>query len=230
MLNQTKNNFNLTVDNLSFRYHQNDYLFKQVNLEISSKEKIMLYGKSGSGKTTFFKLLNYLLPYQEGSILYDTVPIKDLVSTTYRSKVLYLSSNPFLFPTTVEDNLKFPFTLNEYKKQNLTYNSDITKKYLYYINLDESFLKTSISSLSSGERQILSFLRTIQLNPSIYLLDEPLSSVDQDTKIKLENILIDKIEETTSSFIMISHEKEQALRLKTKNFILSNLTLIDYIL
>ena len=228
MLDQTRNNFNLKVDNLSFKYHQKNYLFKQINLEISSNDKIMIYGKSGSGKTTFFKLLNYIIPYEQGSILYNNVPIKDLAPTQYRSQVLYLSSNSFLFPTTVENNLKFPFTLNEYKKQNLSYNPDIIKQYLYHLNLDESFLKVSISSLSSGERQILSFLRTIQLDPSIYLLDEPLSSIDIDTKIKLENILLDKIEETHSSFIMISHDKEQAKRLKTKNLILSNQTLINY--
>lgn len=181
---------------------------KTISLKLEANTSYVLKGKNGSGKSLLLKALANLYPLQFESFSYNDKTIKDWTPEIYRSQVLYIPSvNFYAHDGTVEDFLNLPFSLNVHKdcKPIVSFNDYLSKWNL---------TGRKFSELSSGEKQSLSFLRGLSLNPEILLLDEPFSHLALERTQELEQLLTQWKTEHQKSFLIVSHDPHQQERLK----------------
>ena len=153
----------------------NKKIFDNVNLSLSSGKIILLKGKNGSGKTTLLKAIINVIDPSSGSIYWKGKPIKKNLYDFYNNITYIADKTSSLSRLTVEDNIKV------WKKIFLSkINLDQIEKILKTLKLD-IYLNQKVSSLSFGETKKLEFLRLIIENKKIWILDEPLSNLDEET-------------------------------------------------
>jgi putative ABC transport system ATP-binding protein len=192
-------------------------LLHRVQMEIFAGDRIAVVGPSGSGKTLLLRSLALLDPIDEGEIRWKDARIPGHKVPSFRRHVSYLSQRPSMYPGTVEDNFRLPFTLNVYRGR--TFDRGRILNWLAKLGRDASFLGQPHYDLSGGERQIVALLRSLQLAPLILLLDEPTASLDKNTTYVLENILDEWINEVkTRAVVWVSHDLYQVRRMANKRF------------
>ena len=153
----------------------NKKIFNKVNLSLGSGKIILLKGKNGSGKTTLLKAIINVIDPSSGSIYWKGKPIKKNLYDFYNNITYIADKTSSLNRLTVEDNIKV------WKKIFLSkINLDQIEKVLKTLKLD-IYLNQKVSSLSFGETKKLEFLRLIIENKKIWILDEPLSNLDEET-------------------------------------------------
>lgn len=169
-------------------------------LVIEEKKINVIVGASGTGKTTFLKLLNKLISPTEGKIYYRGLDLNDLDSIEHRKNISLLSQNPTIFHGNIRENLNIG--LNFQKKSSVSDNvlTALLKDLKLNKNLDED-----ANNLSGGEKQRLALGRLLLLNPDIFLLDEPSSNLDKETENFIINLIIERVRNDKGSLIMITH-------------------------
>ena len=207
----------LTATELS--YHSQDcLLLNNITLTLHHGQKVTLVGRSGSGKSLLLQVLADLLPLgftnanrimlNKNGIL---TPISQIAPTIYRSTITLFHQSPNLTDGTVLENLYTPYSFKHHKHQvfDKTWHLDKLAK----LGKTDRFLTQSIHELSGGERQIVSFLRTLQFNPTIALFDETTSALDEDTAQNLIDLVLDWHDET-KAFIWVTHNPNENNLLK----------------
>jgi ABC-type multidrug transport system fused ATPase/permease subunit len=182
--------------NVYFAYENENWVLKNFNLEVKPGQKVAIVGPTGSGKTTIMNLLLRFWDVQKGEILLDGVNIKDLDLKFLRSQFSLVLQDVFLFSGNIEDNVFL------YRKNGKVEN------YFKYLNVENlmdlnKFVNERGTSFSSGQRQIISFIRALANNPKILLLDEATSNVDQETEYIIQKSLEKLLENRTA--IIIAH-------------------------
>ena len=195
----------ITFANINFTYpHTGIYAIKNFCLEINPGEKIAVIGKTGSGKSTIAQLLLRMYDVDNGIILYDGVPVKNIDLNYLRSNISYVPQDVFLFSETVEKNIAF----------GLDDAPDFAVKQAAQLaNIDseiESFsegYKTMIGergvTLSGGQKQRISIARALIKSPSVVIFDDCLSAVDARTEKTVLNNLNLYLKNKTA--IIITH-------------------------
>lgn len=190
--------------NVSFAYVEDNYVLKNINFHVKAGETVALVGHTGSGKTSIISLLNRLYHIQEGEIKIDHVNINEYKLDTLRKSIGVVLQDVFLFSGSVMDNI----TLR---------NPEITREQVIaaakMIGVDEFIMQLPGgydydvmergSTLSLGQRQLLSFIRALLFNPSILILDEATSSIDTESEMLIEKATDALISGRTS--IVIAH-------------------------
>ncbi len=189
---------------VSFAYAEPNYVLKDINFRVSAGETVALVGHTGSGKTSIISLLNRLYHIQQGEILIDGVNVADYQLDSLRNNIGVVLQDVFLFSGSVMDNI----TLR---------NPEITREQVVsaakMIGVDEFITQLPGgydyhvmergSTLSLGQRQLLSFIRALLFNPSILILDEATSSIDTESEMLIEKAIENMISGRTS--IVIAH-------------------------
>ena len=130
----------------------------------------------------------------------------------YRSHVMYLSQTPALLEGTVLNNLRLVFEFGVHKEK--SFDRDQILDQLRRLGKSEDFLQRSIDVLSGGERQIVTFLRALQLHPSVLLLDEPTASLDAVNTRQIEELVTLWLAGAPDRCaIWTSHQREQVQRM-----------------
>jgi putative ABC transport system ATP-binding protein len=193
-----------------------DWLLRGVCIAVRPGDRIALIGPSGSGKTLLLRALALLDPHDEGTIEWDGRSLSEEAIPTYRNQVIYLHQRPALFEGTVEDNLKFPFTLKAYRGKQ--FDRANVEGILGALKRDETFLAKSSRDLSGGEAQIVALIRCLQLDPAVLLLDEPTASLDRANAEAAEGLLSRWQNEASRerSFIWVCHDLEQSKRMGSR--------------
>jgi len=187
-----------------FSYVENEDVLKGISFEVKSGQTIAIVGATGAGKSTIINLLNRFYDIQRGSICIDGVDIKNLTLKSLRAQIAVVLQDVFLFADTILNNI----TLN---------NSDISETEVqraakdigihdFIMSLPEGYhynVKERGVMLSSGQRQLISFLRAYVTNPSILILDEATSSVDNYSEQLIQQAT-DRITKNRTS-IVIAH-------------------------
>jgi ATP-binding cassette subfamily B multidrug efflux pump len=187
-----------------FAYTDTNYVLKDIDLTVKAGETVALVGHTGSGKTSIISLLNRLYHIQQGEILIDGVNIENYELDTLRKGIGVVLQDVFLFSGSVMDNI----TLR---------NPDISREQVIaaakMIGVDEFIMQLPGgydydvmergSTLSLGQRQLLSFIRALLYNPSILILDEATSSIDTESEVLIEKAIDTLISGRTS--IVIAH-------------------------
>lgn len=196
---------NIEFKNITFSYDDKNNLFENLNLKINHKEKIVLTGNNGIGKSTLIDLLTNFLETKSGEVLLNEIDIKKIKNETIQNSIGLVEQNPVILSTTLKENLQI--ANKDAKDQELIEVLEKVGLDLWFKNLLnglDTILNEDGQGLSGGQKQRLSIARIILKNPSIVLMDEPTSSVDKEF-VEIIDELID-INFKDSTKIIISHQ------------------------
>jgi putative ABC transport system ATP-binding protein len=174
---------------------------------------LAVIGPSGAGKTLLLRALALLDPLDEGLVEWKGKSLSGSAVPAYRREVVYLHQRPSLFDGSIEANLRLPFSLKVHRSQ--TFDKVRILEMLDSVGRTASFLEKSTRDLSGGEAQIVALLRALPMNPSILLLDEPTTSLDEGTALAIEKLLAQWLFEAPASraSLWVTHDVEQAHRI-----------------
>ena len=198
-------NGEIKFQNLNFKYNsKEDYVLKEVNLNIAGGKMTSLVGHSGSGKSTILNLIPRFYDAQSGDILIDNQSIYKVKINSLRDKISLVSQDTTLFDDTIKNNIK-------YAKDNVSDEDIITAAKFSYShefieklpNKYETIIGENGVRLSGGEKQRLSIARAMIKKSPIILLDEATSSLDAETESKIQDAL--KILTKDRTTIVIAH-------------------------
>lgn len=189
----------------SFKKVKYKHILDINDLNIEKNKVTCIIGESGSGKSTFLRLLNKLISCDSGEILYKGQPINTINSVELRRNVVMLPQIPVIFPGTVRENLLIG---RKFSEKSIV-DDEKLHQILKMVHLNKE-LNDDSEKMSGGEKQRLALGRVILLDPDVFLLDEPSSALDEET----ENIIIEKLVEYTKeknkTLIMVTHSKKVA--------------------
>jgi putative ABC transport system ATP-binding protein len=186
-------------------------LLQGISLQLRAGDRCGMVGKSGSGKSLFLRGLARLDQKTTGSVTYRDQSADELGYPRFRQHVLYVTQHSTLLPGSVEDNLQLPFSLSGRRTESLDRTSLIMQ--LNSLSRDESFLAKPVSDLSGGEARIVTVLRALQVRANVLLLDEPTSSLDEETALGVENLIDAWISaEPERAYLWVTHSLDQARR------------------
>ena len=194
----------IKFEDVHFGYLEDEEVLHGVSFEVKAGETVAIVGATGAGKSTIINLLNRFYEINSGSITVDGIDIKDFKLASLRSHIAVVLQDVFLFADTIANNISLK-------------NSSISEEHIIdaakAIGVDEFIsslpggyqynVKERGTMLSSGQRQLIAFLRAYVSNPSILILDEATSSVDTYSE-QLIQLATDKITEGRTS-IVIAH-------------------------
>ncbi|PSL36023.1 ABC transporter ATP-binding protein [Chitinophaga ginsengisoli] len=194
----------ITFDHVYFAYKDAEYVLKDIDFAARPGETIAIVGHTGSGKTTIISILNRLYEIQKGRILIDGTDIRDYSLSALRSKIGVVLQDVFLFAGSVYENitLRNPAITKEQVEQA----SRLIGMHDFIMQLPGGYdyqVMERGSTLSLGQRQLISFVRALLYNPSILILDEATSSVDTESEMLIQQAIDKLISDRTS--IIIAH-------------------------
>ena len=180
----------LTFEHVSFNYPGGPRVLHDVHLEIPAKTKIAVVGETGSGKTTFAKLLTRLMDPTEGRVLLSGVDLATVRFDSLRSHVVMVPQDGFLFDDTIGANVRFARPALTDEELLAAFEELGLGDWL--AGLPEG-LQTSVGergeALSVGERQLVALARAYVADPDLLVLDEATSAVDPATEVRLQRTL-----------------------------------------
>jgi ATP-binding cassette subfamily B protein len=190
--------------NVSFAYDSTNYVLKDISFSIKSGETVAIVGHTGSGKTTIISLLNRLYHIQKGVISVDDRNINDYDLDYLRKNIGVVLQDVFLFSGSVMDNitLRNPSITREKVKEA----AKLIGMHDFIMRLPGGYdynVMERGSTLSMGQRQLLSFIRALLYDPSVLILDEATSSVDTESEQLIQHAIDTLIQGRTA--IVIAH-------------------------
>lgn len=194
----------IIFDHVSFGYHPEHLVLKDVSFEVKKGETVAIVGHTGSGKTTIISLLNRLYEIQRGAIKIDDVNIEKFHLSTLRKNIGVVLQDVFLFSGSVLDNITLRNT--QISKEKVIAASKLIGMHDFIMQLPGGYdfnVMERGATLSLGQRQLLSFIRALLYNPTILILDEATSSVDTESEILIQQAIDKLISGRTS--IVIAH-------------------------
>ena len=194
----------IEFNNVSFAYVDDRYILKNISFIVQPGETIAIVGHTGSGKTSIISLLNRLYHIQKGEIKIDDVNIEDYNLDALRSNIGVVLQDVFLFSGSVLDNITL--RNEDIPQEKVVEAANLIGMHEFIMELPGGYHYNVMergSSLSLGQRQLLSFIRALLYNPSILILDEATSSVDTESELLIQEA-IDKLVAGRTS-IVIAH-------------------------
>jgi ATP-binding cassette, subfamily B, bacterial len=199
----------VSVEGLRYRYPTGGDVLKDVSVSIPAGRRVAVVGETGSGKTTFAKLIVRLLERSDGSIAIGGVPIDQVRFDSLRTRVAYVPQEGFLFDASVADNVRYGRPGTEDAGVRAAFFDLGLADWLE--SLPEG-LDTQVgergSRLSAGERQLVALVRAWMSQPDLLVLDEATSAVDPALEVQLRNAIDRLITGRTS--ITVAHRLSTA--------------------
>lgn len=194
----------IEIENLCFSYIPGELVLKKINLEVQPGETVAIVGATGAGKSTIINLLSRLYEFDSGDIRIDNISIRDYSIKNLRNNVAVVLQDVFLFADTIYNNITLynpKITLEDVqlaaKKIGIhQFLNSLPGGYQY--NVKERGIM-----LSSGQRQLIAFLRAFLINPAILVLDEATSSIDSYSEELIQSAIKNITKDKTS--IIIAH-------------------------
>ena len=197
------NNVTIATNQISYQTKFRT-LLTNISVAIAKGQKTALIGATGSGKTTFLRLLNRLIDPSAGNILWNDKNIQTIPIQTLRRKILLVSQEPSLLGMNVSEAIAYPLQLQNLPQSEI---DSRLQKWLAKLQIDRKLLNRSELELSLGQRQWVAIARALVMEPEILLLDEPTSALDRG----LSHLLLDTLTELTQlpqpvTVVMINHQ------------------------
>jgi len=200
-------------------------LLHPTTFSLSGGQRAVITGPSGSGKSVFLRALALLDPVDDGAIQWRGTAIARTGIPAYRRRVAYIAQRPAMLDGSVEDNLRYPFSLKVYR--DVHFDRERVIKLTRRAGREADFLDKRASELSGGEAQIAALIRVLQVDPDVLLLDEPTASLDPASALEIEALVgawfDDRPGERAS--IWVSHDPAQAQRVGERQLVMTAGTL-----
>jgi NitT/TauT family transport system ATP-binding protein len=206
----------LSVEHVHHVYFSKDsatVALEDVKLNVEEGEFISFLGPSGCGKTTLLSIIAGLIKPVEG-----TVTIANKIITKPDSIIGYMLQQDYLFPwKTIEENVTLGLKVIG---QKTTENKQKTLALLKEMGL-ENVENQYPSQLSGGMRQRAALVRTLATNPKILLLDEPFSALDYQTKLRLEDLVVQTLKDYKKTALLVTHDIGEAIAMSDRIYVFS---------
>lgn len=194
----------IEFDHVWFAYEGENWILKDVSFVIEPGQKVAFVGATGAGKSSILNLIGRYYDIQKGQITIDGVDIKDMDTDQLRGAIGQVQQDVFIFTGDIKSNIRL-------KKEEIT--EDEVKAAATYVNAskfieslehayDEPVTERG-ATLSAGQRQLISFARTLAYNPSILVMDEATANIDTETEQLIQEALNKLMEGRTT--IMVAH-------------------------
>lgn len=196
-------NGEIEFKNVYFAYDK-DWILKDVSFKINPGEAVAFVGATGSGKSTIINLISRMYDIQKGEILIDGVNIKDIDKDSLRKHVSTVLQDVFIFTGDIKENIRLfekSIDMNKVKEVSEFVNAD-----KFIENLPNKYEEEVVergATLSTGQRQLLSFARALAYDPSILILDEATSNIDTETETLIQDAISKVIKGRTT--IVVAH-------------------------
>ena len=195
---------NIKFDKVWFAYKEEDYVLKDISFDVKEGETVALVGATGAGKSSIINLLSKFYEINKGQIMLDNKDIEEYDLAYLRSKIGVVLQDVFLFSNSIKENIVLG---NEaIPREKLIEAADLVGARKFIEKLPEGFEYNVMergSTLSVGQRQLVSFVRAMVYDPKIIVLDEATSSVDTETEELIQNAIEKLMKGRTS--IVIAH-------------------------
>jgi len=206
----------LDLKNISHQYFTKNGFTKaieDISISIEEGSFVSFLGPSGCGKTTLLSIVAGLLQPTEGQVLIDQKPLKE-----QKARIGYMLQQDYLFPwKTIEQNVVLgPYIQGERSEAVKQKAASILSE----IGLG-NVLQSYPSQLSGGMRQRVALARTLMTDPKILLLDEPFSSLDYQTKLKLEDLVSQTLRSYNKTSLLVTHDIGEAIAMSDSIYLLS---------
>ncbi len=194
----------IEFDHVWFAYNDEDWVLKDVSFTIEPGEKVAFVGATGAGKTTILSLVGRYYDINKGRILVDGVDIRDMDTDELRSAIGQVQQDVFVFTGNIESNIRLlndDITNEQVKKA-----AEIANASTFIERLEHGYQEAVSergSTLSSGQRQLLSFARTLAYDPKILVMDEATANIDTETELLITEALQRLMSGRTT--IMVAH-------------------------
>lgn len=177
---------NVKFDNVSFSYNGKDEVLKNISFEAKQGETVALVGHTGSGKSSIMNVLFQFYEFEKGKLTIDGHDVKEMPKQATREHMGIVLQDPFLFSGTVASNVSLE---NEKisKERIIKALHDVGAE-RFANNINEEITEKG-STLSTGERQLISFARALAFDPAILILDEATASIDTETEAMIQQAL-----------------------------------------
>ncbi len=189
-------------ENVQFSYNESAKVLKDINLKVLKGQKIAFVGETGGGKSTMLNLICRFYEPTEGVIKIDGVDYKKRSQGWLHSNISYVLQTPHLFSGSIKDNIKYGKL--DVTDEEVIEACKLVDAYDFIMEFSDGLdmeVGEGGNKLSQGQKQLISFARSIIGDPKIYILDEATSSIDTITEKKIQNA-IDKVLEGRTSFIV----------------------------
>ena len=204
--NKIANNLrgDIQFKNINFSYNESETVLKSISFEIKAGTTTAIVGSTGAGKSTIINLINRFYEINSGDILIDGINIKEFTLSSLRDQIGFVSQDVHLFSDTILHNITLNnsnISFDQVKRASTeigVHDFIITLPNGYNYNVRERGIM-----LSTGQRQLISFLRAYITNPRILILDEATSSIDTDSEILIQKAIEKMTDDRTS--LVIAH-------------------------
>jgi ATP-binding cassette subfamily B protein len=190
--------------NVNFGYNDDSLVLKDISFTIDEGKTLAIVGHTGAGKSSIINLINRLYAYQNGQILIDDLKIEDLKLEWLRKNIAVVLQDVFLFSDTILNNIRL-FN-DKISKNEIMHAAQLVGAHDFIERLPGGYdyqVQERGATLSTGQRQLISFIRAIIQNPKILILDEATSSIDQETEEMIQHATEVLLKGRTS--IVIAH-------------------------
>jgi len=194
----------ISFENVWFCYKEDQWILKDLSFSVNSGKFLALVGHTGAGKSSIIRILNRFYEIEKGKIKIDNISIDDLTLNSLRNNIALVQQEVFLFSDSISNNISL-YEDNITKEQIVQASKDIDI-YEFIMSLPNGFeyvVGERGVTLSSGQRQLIAFLRVYVRNPKILILDEATASIDSSTEALIQNALSKLSKNRTT--IVIAH-------------------------
>ena len=208
----------LRLENVSYRYPDGPLAVKHLNIAIHRGERVVVLGRNGAGKSTFFLLCNGVLEPEEGRVFCDGKPVsrkkKDMMELRRRVGIVFQEADNQIIAVTVEGEVSFgPLNLGLSFKEA----EKRTAEALAAMGLSD-YAQRSPQYLSGGEKKRVTIADILAMEPDMILLDEPTASLDPENVTRLEQTL-DQLTEAGIALVVSTHDVDFAARFARRGLV-----------
>ena len=192
----------VVFNDVKFGYKKDQPIFEHLSFRVRSGETIALVGPTGAGKSTIINLMTRFYDVDDGEILVDGIDIRKVTLNSLRNEIGVMLQETFIFSGTIMENIRLGKL--DATEEEIIQAAKIVRAHDFIISLKDGYrtvVKERGSTLSAGQRQLISFARTLLADPKVLILDEATSSIDTQTEILLQEGL-DRLLEGRTAFII----------------------------
>ncbi|MGB9759728.1 MAG: ABC transporter ATP-binding protein [Thermoproteota archaeon] len=180
----------IKFENVTFGYTSNLPVIRNISFTLEKNKKLAIVGPTGAGKSTIINLLIRFYDPQEGRILINGYDIRKISLSSLRKNISVVLQDSFLFPVTIRENIRFGNP--DASDEEVIEAAKAIGAHNFIMKLPGNYdyvIQESSSNISIGQRQLISFARTLLANPQVLVLDEATSSIDPYTELIIQRAL-----------------------------------------